>query len=1198
MVPPRLAYGPLIQAAPSISCALATRILLAWVALIFSLPPRASAAAGPAAERPPSTNGVIVLAIEGVREKAEIQRGSSAQWDRAYEGQILMPGDKGRLGEATRMTLRLSDLSIMRLGESSEFTVSEPAGSGQTQAIGLWKGLLYLFHRDAPGSTRIHSRSASAATRGTEFVVEVDPSGDTMTLSVLAGEGEISNAQGQMIVAPGERASATVGQGPQRAPRLESRRLIQWVLYYPAVLCDAELPLTDAERTRLEPSLAHYRAGDLAAALSALAPAPGELSDAERTYRAALMVSVGRIPAAEALMSTSNAAAEPVRGLIDALRRMIGAVRDEHATQDGVLETSRSPSLLLAEAYRLQGRSDLEGARRALRQAVSLRPDFGFAWVRLCELEMSFGRWADAQKALDQALALSPRNAQAHVLRGFLAIRDLSSSRARAAFDEAIRLDGALSGAWMGRGLLKMHSGDKEGGREDLQIAATLEPHRGVLRSYLGKAWQESGDPKHALSELDLAKALDDKDPTAWLYSALVRLNQNRLNEAVRDLQHSKALNDNRAVYRSRLLLDQDSAVRGANLAGAYQSVGLNEVAVAEAGRAIASDYANYSAHLFLANSYDALRDPRQINQRYETAWLSEYLMANLLSPAAAGTLSQTLGEQDYARFFERNGVGFASTTKYLSRGDWLESAVQYGRFDRSSYAAEMSYRSEKGDRNNESSVTSQADIQFKQEITARDSLYFQTSYYSADQGDLTPHYSPADAISGFRVKERQEPLLMAGYHREWAPGSHSLVLVGRLTDEVTVSSPKAGPFSLADAGGNPVAVPTRTDLMYRSEFEAYTAEWQQILERGSHTWVAGARAQTGQANAYNRFTSGAKLAGNPFLQTPNPSATEVNAGFERYSAYVYDHWSLHRTLSVVGGATFDHLRYPMNFRLAPLKGGNFSRDLVSPKFGIVWTPHESTLLRGSLSRSLTGVSFDQSFQLEPSQLVGLNQAFRSLIPEAVANANSGAEMRVATVAWDQRLGSNTWVGVTGTWMESEVDRYAGAFRFSLFNGLLNDSVLQNLKYRERSLALYAHRLIGDEWSVGSRYRLAHAELEERHPGLPASAFPVPTFSPAASSALSHQIRNYVQFQHPCGFFALAEGVWNAQHNLGYAPDMPGDSFWQFDVYAGYRWPNRRAELRLGLLNLTDQDYRWNPLSVTEILPRDRTLALSLRLNF
>src|SRR5206468_11274539 len=126
-----------------------------------------------------------------------------------------------------------------------------------------------------------------------------------------------------------------------------------------------------------------------------------------------------------------------------------------------------------------------------------------------------------------------------------------------------------------------------------------------------------------------------------------------RSNEGVRDLERSQELNNNRRLYRSRLLLDQDRAVRGANLANLYRDAGLTDVSVREAGRAVNADYANYAAHLFLANSYNELRDPKQVNLRYETAWFTEYLVANLLAPVGAGTLSQTVSQQESSKLFE-----------------------------------------------------------------------------------------------------------------------------------------------------------------------------------------------------------------------------------------------------------------------------------------------------------------------------------------------------------------------------------------------------------------------------------------------------------------------------------------------------------------------------------------------------------------
>src|SRR5207248_2182001 len=116
------------------------------------------------------------------------------------------------------------------------------------------------------------------------------------------------------------------------------------------------------------------------------------------------------------------------------------------------------------------------------------------------------------------------------------------SREALDSFDRAILIDGALANAWLGRGLIKIRLGNSIDGRNDLQTAATLEPQRAVLRSYLGKAFNHTSDMKRAEKELALARKLDPNDPTSWLYSALLNQEENRINEAVTDLQRSQEL--------------------------------------------------------------------------------------------------------------------------------------------------------------------------------------------------------------------------------------------------------------------------------------------------------------------------------------------------------------------------------------------------------------------------------------------------------------------------------------------------------------------------------------------------------------------------------------------------------------------------------------------------------------------------------
>ena len=63
-------------------------------------------------------------------------------------------------------------------------------------------------------------------------------------------------------------------------------------------------------------------------------------------------------------------------------------------------------------------------------------------------------------------------------------------------------------------------------------------------------------------------------------------------------------------------------------------------------------------------------------------------------------------------------------------------------------------------------------------------------------------------------------------------------------------------------------------------------------------------------------------------------------------------------------------------------------------------------------------------------------------------------------------------------------------------------------------------------------------------------------------------------------------------------PAQPGDDFWQFNLFAGYRFPRRAAEIQAGLLNLTGRDYQLTPVNLYADLPRARTIALRFKFNF
>jgi outer membrane receptor protein involved in Fe transport len=304
-----------------------------------------------------------------------------------------------------------------------------------------------------------------------------------------------------------------------------------------------------------------------------------------------------------------------------------------------------------------------------------------------------------------------------------------------------------------------------------------------------------------------------------------------------------------------------------------------------------------------------------------------------------------------------------------------------------------------------------------------------------------------------------------------------------------------------------------------------------------------------------------------------------------------------------VGGISYDWLTFPENHRYAPLSANEESRDQLSPKAGLIWTPRQDTTLRAAYTRGMGGVSLDQSVRLEPSQVAGFNQAFRSLIPESVAGANAAATFDAWSASLELKPWAGTFMGVSGEILSSEVDRTIGVVNVAASpvpgNPFSVGGTRQELDFRERSLTVTLNQLLGDEWSLGARYRLSHAELDDHFPEVPASATTAGGFQRQQNfEATLQQLHLFALFNHASGFFARAGAIWTSQDNNGYTPARPGDAFWQFNLEAGYRFAQRRAEVRVGLLNLTGQDYQLNPLNLTSELPRERTFAVSVRFNF
>jgi len=129
---------------------------------------------------------------------------------------------------------------------------------------------------------------------------------------------------------------------------------------------------------------------------------------------------------------------------------------------------------------------------------------------------------AQAMALADKALALEPREAMFHALRGD-ALRKLGrAAEAEREYDEAIRRNGDYYAFYLSRGLVRQNQGNAAGARADLERSNRLLP-TAAAHFLLGNLAQGANDPSGAIEHYRQAAA-SDSEVGRRAGSALARL--------------------------------------------------------------------------------------------------------------------------------------------------------------------------------------------------------------------------------------------------------------------------------------------------------------------------------------------------------------------------------------------------------------------------------------------------------------------------------------------------------------------------------------------------------------------------------------------------------------------------------------------------------------------------------------------------
>ena len=682
-----------------------------------------------------------VAKIVSVQGTVESQKAGETEWREVKLNDTYCPGDTIRVYGKSRADVTLLEKSVIRLNQNTIITLETPKDDG-TSVIEMLKGASHFFS-SGPSSLDVKTPFTTAGVRGTEFLVTVEE--DRTLLTTFEGTVVASNDAGSLTLTGGQSAVAEAGKAPVYSVVVRPRDAVQWTLYYPPVVyfTPDEFQAGTGWEGMVRQSVEIYINGDIQGAFGSIENVPGDVPDPRfYAYRAQLLLAVGRV---------DEAAADIARALeLDpnfsdalALEAVILIVKNEKekalAAAEKAVETNPdSATAEIALSYAQQAMFDLKGARESLERAVEIAPDNALAWARLAEIQASFGNLGNALQSAQEAAALEPNLSRTQTVLGFAYLTQVDTKKAKAAFEKAISLDQADYLPRLGLGLAMIRDGDLNGGGRQIEIAASLDPNNSLVRSYLGKTYFEEKRTGKDVREYEIAKELDPLDPTPWFYDAIAKQTTNRPVEALDNLQRSIELNDNRAVYRSRLLLDSDLAARSAGLARIYTDLGFQQLALVEGWKSVNVDPSSFSAHRFLADSYAVL-------PRHEIARVSELLQSQLLQPINITPIQPRLAESnlflissqgpasvsfdEFNPLFNRNQVRLLTSGLVAANETWAGEGVVSAIYDKASFSAGYSYFGTDGFRINDDQKDQIASAYLQLELTYQTSIQAEYRY-------------------------------------------------------------------------------------------------------------------------------------------------------------------------------------------------------------------------------------------------------------------------------------------------------------------------------------------------------------------------------------------------------------------------------------------------------------------------------------
>ena len=913
-------------------------LLVSCLALIAGL--TATAGNSALAQQPASSCSPAVARLVSLQGNVELQRADSENWVPVTRlDTALCAGDRLRTDALSRAALFVQPETLVRVDQNTTITLNQSTDEIQVEffAAELAEkarnaqscGAGYFITR-FPKKFKVTTPHMNAAVEGTEFMVE--SSCDATKLTVLEGKvasESVATRDKQLVTAGQSVASGATGTGAITTV-VKPADAVQWVLRYPPISDQADV---------------------------------GGLSNAEELLRA------GSVDEALAEID-AELSVNPTNTDAHALRAVIQVAKNDKAS---ALESARKAAELgtsnyrawLALSYAQQAGFDLEAALESARKAEALRADSSLAHARVAELLLSLGDARRAEEAARAAMAANPAESHAYAMLGFVHLVQVNTKAARAEFSKAIDLDSFSALPRFGIGLAMIRDGQLVQGREQIEIAVALDPSNSLLRSYVGKAYFEENSVERnqlAAEQFALARQFDTQDPTPWFYDAILQDSNSNAVAALRDLQRSIELNGNRGVYRSRLLLDEDLAARGAQLARNYQELGFEQLAQNEAYRALNTSNDDYSAHRLLADSL--LNRPR-----HEIARVSELLQSQIRQPLNLTPVDtqlfddqsfvlrdagpSTIGFGEFGSLYVQNGLSAEASGLIGGNNTIGDQVVVSGIHDRVSGSVGQYYYDSDGFQDGWGLRKEIQNAYVQWQFSPQGSLFGELRHSDQVQGDLSQNFF---GVTDPQRLTQDRELYRFGLGMPLGGWTFAAAITRQNAEDSTEVPPGS--------------------LLFSSDVDESNIEVTGSYESPRFNLQFGA--------GYYELDGVTQFFGTPFGS--EGSAT---------NAFVYgDIKAISNVLLIEVGASWDEVDRADIF--------GKSLDQLSPKFGIYFAPRPGTTLRAAAIRGFRR-SFVAEQTLERTQVAGFNQFYDDAL---------GTTSDRYGVGWDEELSESSFAGI------------------------------------------------------------------------------------------------------------------------------------------------------------------------------------------